>query len=187
MRQNQQHSSPLSVAYARSLLELANVQNQAEPIGQELSEIEKVIESNPTFETFLSNPAIGQLERGKVIEKVFRGRVSPLLANFLGVVNAKGRLGLLEQIASAYRDLLDEQLGKIEVDVFVAQKLTTDQLEQVRKQVGAALKRDAVVYQYVDDSVIGGLVIRVEDRLLDASVRAQLRAVRRRLLAARPT
>ena len=181
-----QHNSPLSVAYARSLLELATAQNQAEAMGQELADIEKVVESDPAFETFLSSPAIGEVERGQVIEKVFRGRVSTLLANFLGVVNQKGRLGLLRQIASAYQELLDEQLGKIEVDVFVAQKLSPDQLEQVRHRVGSALKRDAVVYQYVDPSVIGGLVIRVEDRLLDASVRAQLRAIRRQLLAKRP-
>jgi F-type H+-transporting ATPase subunit delta len=186
MAQHQQHNSPLSVAYARSLLELATAQNQAEPIGQELADIEKVIESDPAFETFLSNPAVGEVERGQVIEKVFRGRVSPLLANFLGVVNRKGRLGLLRQIASGYQELLDAQLGKIEVDVIVAEKLSPDQLEQVRQRVSAALKRDAVVHQYIDPSIIGGLVIRVEDRLLDASVRAQLRAVRRQLLAARP-
>jgi F-type H+-transporting ATPase subunit delta len=112
--------------------------------------------------------------------------VSTLLANFLGVVNRKGRLRLLRQIASAYQELLEEQLGKIEVDVIVAEKLSADQIEQVRGRVSAALKRDAVVHQYVDPAIIGGLVIRVEDRLLDASVRAQLRAIRRQLLAARP-
>lgn len=186
MTNHEPRSSPLAVAYARSLLELATAQGQAEAIGQELADIEKIIESDPTFETFLSNPAVGEVERGQVIEKVFRGRVSPLLANFLGVVNRKGRLSSLRQIAFAYHDLLDEQLGKVEVDVIVAQRLTPEQLEQVRQRISTALKRQAVVHQYVDESIIGGLVIRVEDRLLDASVRAQLRAVRRQLLAARP-
>jgi F-type H+-transporting ATPase subunit delta len=186
MPQHQQHTSPLATAYARSLLELGNEQNQAEPIGQELVDLEKVLESDSTFETFLSSPAIGEVERGQVIEKVFRGRVSPLLANFLGVLNRKGRLALLRQIAAAYQELLEDQMGLIEVDVISAQRLTAEQLEEVRKKVSAALKREAVVHQYVDESIIGGLLIRVEDKLLDASVKAQLRAIRRQLLAARP-
>lgn len=180
------HISPLATAYARSLLELASPQNQAKEIGQELEELVKVIESDPAFENFLANPAIGEAERGQVIEKVFRGRVSDLMLRFLLVVNRKGRLGILRQIANAYAELLEQQMGIIEVDVYVAQRLSADQLEDVRRRVSAALKREAVIHQYVDESLIGGLLLRVEDRLLDASVRAQLRAVRRRLLAARP-
>jgi F-type H+-transporting ATPase subunit delta len=180
-------STPLSVAYARSLLELANEQNhQAEVIGQELHQLLEVLDADPHFELFLGSPAIGEVERAQVIDHTFRGRVSPLLANFLGVVNQKGRLGLLRSIVNAYDDLLDQQLGKVEVDVTVAQKLTAEQLEQVRQRVGAALKRDAVVHQYIDPAIIGGLVLRVGDRLLDASVRYQLRAIRHQLLAARP-
>ena len=182
MAQHQQHTSPLATAYARSLLELANEQNQAEPIGQELADLEKVLESEAAFETFLSNPAIGEVERGQVIEKVFRGRVSPLLANFLGVLNRKGRLGLLRQITTAYQELLEDQMGLIEVDVISAQRLTPDQLEEVRRKVSAALTREAVVHQYVDLSIIGGIILRVSDKLIDASVRYQLEALRHKLL-----
>ena len=179
-------SSPLSVAYARSLLELANEQKQAEQIGQELHQLIEVLDADRAFERFLASPAIGEAERGKVIDHVFRGRVSTLLANFLGVVNQKGRLGLLRQVVNAYDELLEEQLGKVEVDVTVAQRLGPDQLEKVRRRVSEALKRDAVVHQYVDESILGGLILRVEDRLLDASVRYQLRAIRQQLLSARP-
>jgi F-type H+-transporting ATPase subunit delta len=93
-------------------------------------------------------------------------------------------MGKIEEIARAYDELLDERLGKIEVDVTVAQRLGPDQLEQVRRSVSAALKKDAVVHQYVDESIIGGLVLRVQDRLIDASVRAQLEGMRRRMLGA---
>ena len=60
----------------------------------------------------------------------------------------------------------------------VAQRLTAEQLEQVRQQVSQALKKDAVVHQYVDESIIGGLVLRVGDKLIDASVRNQLETMR---------
>jgi len=105
--------------------------------------------------------------------------------NFMLVANRKGRLGDLRQIASTYSELLDQQSGIVEVDVYVAQKLSDDEMEEVRQKVGAALKREVVLHQYVDESIIGGLVLRLEDRLLDASVRAQLKSIRRQLLAAR--
>lgn len=180
-------TSPLAVAYARSVLELANAQNQAREIGQELEELVKIVDSDPSFANFLASPAIGEEERGRVVEKVFgEGRVSPLVFNFLGVANRKGRLGMLRQIAIAYADLLEEQMGIVEVDVTVAHRLTPEQADEVRRRVGEALKREVVLHQYIDESLIGGLLIRVGDRLLDASVRAQLQAVRRKLLSAKP-
>jgi F-type H+-transporting ATPase subunit delta len=168
------------------LFELARDGGTADEIGKDLAGIAEVLRTNPTFEAFLRDPGIGQVERTRVIDQVLKPKVSPLLANFLGVLNAHGRLGLLGQIASAYGDLQDEASGKIEVDVTTAQKLSSDELEQVRTKVSAALKKDAVIHQYVDESIIGGLVLRVEDKLIDASVRTQLETMKRQLMAARP-
>jgi F-type H+-transporting ATPase subunit delta len=176
--------SPLAVAYARSLLELAEERKQMEQADDELRALRDVIEANPTFRAFLRDPGVGEQERADTLKRVFGGKLSPLVMNFLGVVNAHGRMGKIEEIARAYDELLDERLGKIEVDVTVAQRLGPDQLEQVRRSVSAALKKDAVVHQYVDESIIGGIVLRVQDRLIDASVRAQLEGMRRRMLGA---
>ena len=177
-------TSPLAVAYARSLLELAEERKQMEQADDELRALRDVIEANPTFRAFLRDPGVGEQERADTLKRVFGGKLSPLVMNFLGVVNAHGRMGKIEEIARAYDELLDERLGKIEVDVTVAQRLGPDQLEQVRRSVSAALKKDAVVHQYVDESIIGGIVLRVQDRLIDASVRAQLEGMRRRMLGA---
>lgn len=178
--------SPLAEAYARSLLELAAEQHTAEPTGDELASLKDILEQNPTFKLFLADPAVSSTERENALSNIFKGKVSPLLFNFIRLANEKGRLSLLPQIIDAYDLLLDEHLGKIEVDVTVAHKLDPAQLEQVRQAVSKALKRDAVIHQYVDDSIIGGMVLRVQDKLIDASVKAQLEALRHQLLAARP-
>jgi F-type H+-transporting ATPase subunit delta len=102
------------------------------------------------------------------------------------VVAEKHRLGSLPAISAAYDELLDKQLGKVEVDVIVAQRLTPDALETVRRRVSAALKRDAVVHPYVDESIIGGMILRVQDQLIDGSIRTQLKTIRQRMIAARP-
>jgi len=181
----QEHYSQVAVAWAQALLELANERKQAEEIGRELSQIGELVQQDEQMRVFLANPAVGEIERGDVIKRTFGGRIDPMLVNFMLLLNTKRRLAILSEIAAAYDDLIEEQLGKIEVDVIVAQKLSAEQLEEVRQRVGAALKKDAVVHQYVDDSIIGGLVIRVQDQVIDASVKAQLTAMKRQLLTAR--
>src|SRR5207237_3625838 len=94
------------------------------------------------------------------------------------------RLRVLDQVVSAYADLLDEQLGNVEVNVTTAKELDADELEQVRQRVGQAIGKNAVIHQYVDDKIIGGLIIRVGDQIIDASVQEQLRSIRQRLHAA---
>ena len=186
MNHQQQHASPTAITYAQSILELANDQKQAEPIGQELASLKQILDENPAIREIFTNPSISGDERQQVLERAFRGNISPLLYNTMGVLNSHNRLGLLGQIAQAYDDLLDQQLGKIEVDLTVAQKLDADQLETARRQISQALGRDAVVHQYVDDNIIGGMIVRVGDKLIDASVRYQLAAMKKQLLESAP-
>ena len=180
------HHDPTSIAYAQSLLELAGEKNEAEPVGQELGQLAEIVESNPTFAAYLADPGISHEVRADILKKMFFGQVSPLVWNFLGVLNLKGRIKGIRAIASAYDDLLDEKLGKIEVDVTVAQKLGPEQLEQVRQRVSQALGKDAVIHQYVDESIIGGLLLRVQDKLIDSSVKSQLQSLKTQMLASRP-
>jgi len=175
-----------AVQYAQALLELANEHGQAEQIGAELVQIQQIVEANRSFTLFLADPSIGEAERKRLIEAVFKGRLTPLLMNTLGVLNANGRLALLPQMAVAYQQLLDEQLGKVEVDMTVAHELDPAGLEQARQRIGQALGKNAVVHQKVDDSIIGGMVLQIGDKLIDASVKSQLETMKKQLLAAGP-
>jgi F-type H+-transporting ATPase subunit delta len=176
------HYSPVAASYAEALLQLAGENQSAEAVGQELHQVRQIISDNPTFRLFLADPAISQQERGQVLERVFEGNVSALMHNFLGILNEKGRTALLPEITAAYEELLNRQLNRVEVDVTVARELSADQLEQVRQRVGTALQKEAIVRQHVDESILGGLVLRVRDRLIDASVRNQLQLMRRQLM-----
>src|SRR5262245_60863478 len=98
------HASPAAVAYAQSLLDLANEQKQAESVGQELAALGQIADENPQFREVLSNPAISTGERAQLLDKVFRGKVSTLVFNTLGVLNRNNRQGLLSQIARAYSE-----------------------------------------------------------------------------------
>src|SRR5262249_23203443 len=152
----------------------------------DLAQLKDVLDQNPNFKLYLADPAIGTAERDAAVTRIFQGKVPPLLLNFLRLVNEKGRGNNLTEIIDAYDQLLDEQLGKTEVDVIVSPPPPPDQLEQARQIIGQALKKNVVVHPYVDESIIGGVIIRVQDKLIDSSVKAQLESMRQQLLAARP-
>jgi F-type H+-transporting ATPase subunit delta len=176
----------ISISYARALIELATAQHQAQQVGEEIAAIRQVLDSDPSFGAFLSDPAIGRSVRSASLDRIFAGSASQLVMNFLRVLDRNGRLDHLSEIAAAFADLLDEQLGNVEIELTVAQQLNVDELERVRQQIGAALNRNAIVHQTVDDAIIGGMIVRVKDRMIDASVRYQLKAMKEKLLAAAP-
>ena len=176
---------PVDFSYAQALLELAG--DDAVAIGDEMGDLRQIVDENPTFQKFLADPSIGDTERNGLLERTFKGKVSPLIWNFLGVLNAKNRLGRLGDIAGAYHTRLDEKLGKVEVTLTVAQPLTDEQLIHAQRQISTALGKEAIVHTHVDDSIIGGMIVRVRDKLLDASVRYQLQAMKEQLLAKRPS
>jgi len=177
--------SPLAATYAQALLELATEPGEAETIGQELADLRAILRGDQMVMALLNDPALGGTERHNLLDRVFQDRVSPLVLKFLHVLGEKGRLRLLIGIATAYHGLLDKRAGKIEVDVTVATRLNDQAFETVRQRVGVALKKDVVLHQYVDEKILGGMVLRVQDKLIDGSVRTQLGALREKILAAR--
>ena len=178
----QQHST-VALTYARSLLELADERGEVEPVANDMGALKQILEENPVFADFLRDPGISSEERQSVLDKMFGDDTQPLVKRFLKLMNDRDRLGELPAVVDAFEYLLDQKLGKIEVDVTVAQKLSDDELEHVRGRVGETLGgKEAVVHQYVDESIIGGMILRVGDKVVDASVRRQLDAMRERLL-----
>ena len=181
---SKEHTSPFANAFAEALLDLAG-DGQADAIGQELAELRKLVAENDTFKQYLADPSIGHETKGATVVKALSGQVSPLMSKFLGVVNLKGRLVDLAHIAEAYQQLLDAKHGRIDVDVTVATKLTDEVLGQVQQAVSKALGKTAVLHETIDESIIGGMIVRVEDKLIDASVKSQLAAMKRELLTQR--
>src|SRR5688572_12606653 len=90
--------SGAAVQYARALLDLANEKKQAEAVGEEMREIGEIIAGNKTLRSFLIDPGISADDRTGLLDRVFKGRVTPLVMNIMGVLNSKGRLKLLPQI-----------------------------------------------------------------------------------------
>ena len=173
--------------YAQSLLELAEAAGGDEKIVEtsaELIAIMEIIRSDEATAEFLRSPIVEQEKRAIAIRRIFEGRVSDLILRFILVLNGKGRLGEFGAMAAAYDELVNTRLGRVEVDVYTVEgRLEADQLAVLGEKVRSRFGQDPVFHQYADPSLIGGLVLRVGDQLIDGSVRGQLRRMREELLA----
>ena len=171
-------------AFAKAMLELADERNQAAAVGGELSAIGQAIRDTPNLLAFFANPVIKHADRAALVEKTFIPAVSGLTASFLRLLVSKGQLAELAGTAEAYSKMVEAREGKVDVDVTVARELGAHELELVRQRISTAIKKIAVVTQRVDESIIGGIIIRVGDKLIDGSVKAQLKEIEEKMLAA---
>lgn len=174
----------LDKVYAESLFELAEGEggrDRLESLSGEMDELVELTRANPQLSEFLASRIIPTDQRERSLEKVFKGRVSPLLFNFLVILNRKERLSRLLPVASAFERMVQEKFGRIEVDVWTRHPLPQDQVASLRTRLHQALGREPVVYTYTDANMVGGIKMQVGDRMVDASVATQLRRMKEAL------
>lgn len=118
-----------------------------------------------------------------MVEKVFRGRVSDDLAEFLKIVVTKERYGSLNAIFAYFTELVRESEGMGTAYVSTAVELTKEQKQAVREKLLQTTSYQSFdVYYHVDPTLIGGMVIRVGDRVVDSSIRTKLEDMKKQLL-----
>ena len=169
--------------YAEAILHVAEERGQSEELLEELNGLVEYLDGSPDLDRFLASPMIEAEPREQVIEQAFRGKASDLLLDSLLVVNRKGRLSALRAIAAAYRAALRNLRGWVDVDVRTAVPLTPALRERLEQTLAASTGRKPTLIEKVDPSVIGGLVVEVEGRKIDASVASRLHDLSEALLA----
>ncbi|NJL30077.1 MAG: ATP synthase F1 subunit delta [Thermoanaerobaculia bacterium] len=167
--------------YSRSMLDLATERGEEESLLEELSGLRSYVESDSAIEHFFTSPLIDEAERRTKLEKLLRGHASDLLADSLQVLNQHGRLGILPTIVETYRLEYQERHGHVDVRVSSAVPLADDVRDQLRQTVARLVGREPDLVEEIDPSLIGGMVVRVGDRKIDASVAKDLRELRARL------
>jgi len=172
--------------YARSLFELAREAGGPDKVAEISEELESICElarSDRGFREFMASPIIEPKRRAEALRRVFGNRVTDLSLRFLLVLNDKRRLGHLESINAAFDRLVQESQGRVEVDVFTAAPLGGEQLGFVRDRIREAIGRDPVLHTYTDATMIGGLRLRIGDRMIDGSVSSRLRRMKNQILS----
>jgi F-type H+-transporting ATPase subunit delta len=171
--------------YAESLLALAEARggNGISEVGEELEGLAQIVRGDRGFAEFLRSPVVDANAREASLRRTLDGRVSPLVRDFILVLNRKGRLGEFVNVAAAYDALVQERLGRVEVDVYTASGPVGEEvLAAVRAKVKSALGKEPVLRMHVEPSMIGGLKLRIGDQLIDGSVATRLENLRQHVL-----
>ena len=170
----------LANVYARSLFELAIEAGGNEKVAEIADEIEQISEllaSNSELNHFFSSPIIDIEKRNDALSVIFSNKVTDLTLRFLLVLNSKGRLYHLLQIANAYDQLVQDALGKVEVDVITPSTIDDSALGAIKAKVQELLGKEPILHTYVDASMLGGVKLKIGDQLIDGSVATKLRRI----------
>jgi F-type H+-transporting ATPase subunit delta len=174
--------------YAETLLALAQRQGGGPVVEQYLAAIEEAAEAmrtEPRVRQFLETPRLDAGAKKAALRAAFAGRVPEPFLRFLLVVVDKRRQGQIPQIAAAYRELVDELAGRVRVEVQLAHQPDAAMEEEIRRSLERKLGKTVVPHFTVDPALLGGIVVRLGDEILDGSVRRRAQDLRRRLASAR--
>lgn len=175
----------LARVYAQALWNLAEKEQGAQTeVSQELrSIVSDVLDREPALERFFSLGSIDDDHRQRFLDRVFRGRVSDLTYQFLVTLARRGRLGLLRAVSISLERIAKERAGKVEVLVKSARPLSAEQRTNL---VNALIKSQGINPDprfEVDQALLGGLWVRIGDRVFDRSVRTNLLQLKDNILA----
>jgi F-type H+-transporting ATPase subunit delta len=177
-------NATIARSYATALFELAERKKEVESISRAFASINALFASNRRIGEFLSSPKIEVGAKKQALRVTFEGRVPPIFLNFLLVVLDKRRQRLLRDIAREYDLLMDENLGRVNVAVTLAHQPDAGEMQAITLKLSAMTGKSVVPHVHVDPSIIGGIIVRYGDRLLDGSLRRQLISLRGRLMQA---
>ena len=165
----------VSKTYGDALFELAVTENLTDSLLEEIQMVQTVLKENEDFEKILMHPEISKSEKIQVIENVFKGQTSDALTGFLRIVVTKGRYKDLPEIF-AYFIARVKEYKKIGVaQVTSAVPVTDGQKQKIEKKLLDTTHYETMEIDYkVDESLIGGLMIRIGDRVVDSTIKSKL-------------
>ncbi len=178
-------SGVVAERYARALLAVAlDKKADLDRIGKELSEVAELMRKETRLATVLSSPTIAAPKRVEILDEILGpSKLSPLTGNLLRLLTTNERMPLIEEVSAAFRRLTLEHKQIQSGEVVSAHDLDAEQRKRLAKSLGEALGRTMELGYQVDPGLVGGLVVRIGNRIFDASVTTQLRRFKEKTLA----
>lgn len=173
----------ISKTYGEALFELAMEEQKLDVLFEEAKAVRDILRENADFGKLMGNPKISGEDKLKVAEKVFKGRVSDEMAGFLMIIIEKDRYAELDAILTYFIDRVKEEKHIGVAFVTTAVKLEEAAQTKIKNRLLETTKYETMEMHYsVDPSIIGGMVIRIGDRVIDSSITTKLNELKKQLL-----
>jgi len=150
--------------------------------GDVLDAVAGAISADERIAIVLESPRVSKAAKSQILEKALKGEAPQEFVRFLQAVVRRGRQGLLAEIAQEYQVLLDVKLNRVHAGVTLADEADGHTQKSVVERLTKALGREVRAYFRADPKILGGVVVRVGDKIFDGSVRRRLTALQRRML-----
>jgi ATP synthase F1 delta subunit len=167
----------VEITYGKALFEVAAELNRIDAVLEELKGISAIFQSDPEFSEFFRTPVISGQEKKDVLEEVFSSRVSQEVLNFLLVLIDKRRMSSFQRIADEYQKLINQDHGISLGTVFSVEPLTDIQIKSFEEKTARLLRKNVRLVNKADPSLIGGVKVLIDGKVIDASLRKQLQAL----------
>ena len=169
--------------YARALLDLALARDAGEDVRRGLRAAARLLAESPDLRTVLEHPAVSQEKKRAVVEQVWKGE-HELVRRMLALLAQRERTEVLPEIARVYSQLWNAHRGVVDAEALAVSPLSEAQRAALEAALRTLTGREIELVSTVAPEILGGLVVRLEGRVYDGSVRGKLRALRERLVGA---
>ncbi len=177
-------TSKLARRYAQALGMLANERGLLERVEQDLESIRAILEGETDFPKVFMDPRVPSIQKRKLVQKLFDGRLAKETLNFLYLLIRKRRETYLPEIIDAYVAYANQLRGILDVEVISAQELDDTLSASLRQRLSAVLGTEVRLRTSIDSNLLGGVQVRVGDLLIDGSAASRLARLERTLKAA---
>lgn len=161
--------------YSQALFELCLENSNLDEVYNDLNQCRKIFDENPDFIELLYSPLVLTEEKKKIIDKVFG--TEGVVHDFICVVTEKSRIRYFGKITDAFNELYDEHYGIAEMTVVTSVPLKPEAREKLLRKLEEKSGKKVKLTEEVDSSIIGGVVLKTKDSLIDGSIRGRLDAL----------
>ena len=168
--------------YATALFDAAREKNIQEQLHEELGFVVELFSADEDFRLYMTSPSFSKEIKKNFVSKVFSGNLSEYIVNFLFVLIENGRQSELPVINAVFGDLMNELNGRMKVEVVSVSKLDSEILEDIKRVLKTKFNKDMIVDEKTDDTILGGVIIRTGDLVIDGSLFENLKKIKYNLL-----
>lgn len=160
--------------YAKSLIDLAQEQGNLETVKQDMEQFIAVLKSNTELQAVLKNPIMKQDKKRNILSALFKDKIHPSISAFFDIMVRKGRGGILYGTAQEFIREYNEVKGIVKATVTSPVALSAGNFEALKQVIAKETNAEIILENKVDPSLIGGFVVKVGDRQIDASIAGKL-------------
>jgi F-type H+-transporting ATPase subunit delta len=172
-------NSPLK--YAESLLLMAEASDRVTQIEADLSSMAAAIHDNPDLMRFLSDTFIKTEGKQEALAEIFSGRADPLLVMFIRILQIEGKLASIQEISRHFAALAAARQNRVSGELVSAIELPLEKIAEIEKQISLVLGKDVSLTHQLDPDMLGGIIVRVGDFVVDGSLETELSRARSEL------